>query len=217
MGEVIAFLGGMAGSPHCLGMCGIFPLGLARAGHDGIGRQLLYNLGRLNTLVAVGALAGAGGAGVLHAAPFAWTARLLALVTGLCMVLVALEMLGVFVGPSVVLGRMVRVTIARPLGAVAASRSLAAPLALGALNALLPCHLIYAFAARAAATGSVERGMLTMLAFGLGTVPAMLALGVGGVRMPPVVRLPLARIAAVAVFGFGIVTVARGFAGVTHH
>ena len=90
------------------------------------------------------------------------------------------------------------------------------PLALGVMNAFLPCHLIYAFAAQAAATASVGAGALTMLAFGLGTVPAMLALGLTRVLARPAVRARLSTVAGVLVIVFGAVTLARGFGGASH-
>ena len=52
-----------------------------------------------------------------------------------------------------------------------------APLAFGVANGFLPCPLVYAFLARAAASGGPVPGMATMLAFGLGTFPAMLLMG----------------------------------------
>ena len=57
----------------------------------------------------------------------------------------------------------------------------AAPLAFGVLNGFLPCPLVYAFAAQAAGSGGALPGLLVMLAFGLGTFPAMLLMaGLGG-------------------------------------
>jgi hypothetical protein len=76
--------------------------------------------------------------------------------------------------------------------------------------------LIYAFLAMAAAAGSVGRGALTMLAFGLGTVPATMLAGV----MPSLaVRRVLpsaARAAGAFVVLLGIVTIARAFGGPSH-
>ncbi|WP_211091385.1 urease accessory protein UreH domain-containing protein, partial [Pseudothauera rhizosphaerae] len=63
-----------------------------------------------------------------------------------------------------------------------------APLALGVANGLLPCPLVYAFTAQAAAAGGLLPGLSTMAAFGLGTFPMMLLAGGLGLRLhPPVV------------------------------
>jgi sulfite exporter TauE/SafE len=96
------------------------------------------------------------------------------------------------------------------------SPSPAAPIALGVFNAFLPCQLIYAFAAAAAATQSVVAGMLTMLAFGLGTVPAMLALGITRVLAEARMRARLSLVAGALVVVFGAFTVLRGLDLVPH-
>ena len=211
MSWLVAFVGGLAGSLHCVGMCGIFPLSLAEGGAErNVTRQVLYNVGRLNTLAFIGALSGACGATVVGIGTSGAAARGLAIVTGLFMMAVGLEMLGVLSRVTALGAALAHATVGRLLAGVVGSRSPAAPLALGVLNAFLPCHLIYAFAAQAAATASVVDGTLTMLAFGLGTVPAMLALGVTRVLTRPVVRRHLATAAGVLVIAFGALTMARG-------
>lgn len=93
---VFLFFAGLAGSLHCVGMCGMFPWTLAAHAPDRpIGRQVLYNLGRLNTLVCIGAVSGALGAVLVGTMPIRIVERALALVTGIFMMVVALEMLGV--------------------------------------------------------------------------------------------------------------------------
>lgn len=212
----VAFLGGLAGSLHCIGMCGAFPLAIARGG-AGAGRpwvrQVLYNVGRLNTLVFVGALSGGLGAAVVGLRPLAALERGLAIVAGSFMVVVGLEMLGLLARVTARGAALVQRTLGRWLAGVIASPSPAAPLALGVLNAFLPCQLIYAFAASAAASASVGRGMLIMLAFGLGTFPAMLALGSSRALFPPALRQRLSFVAGVLVVVFGAITVLRGVGG----
>ena len=214
----LAFLGGLAGSLHCVGMCGGFPLALAAAGRRGnVGRQVLYNLGRLNTLVAIGALAGAAGAAIVTTAPLLAAERALAIVAGIFMLAVGLEGLGVVGGVTAWGATLAQATVGRLLGSVMRSGHPAAALALGVFNAFLPCHLIYAFAARAASTASIGEGFLTMLAFGLGTVPAMLGVGWLGTLVPYAVRPRLARAAGVLVLLLGVLTLARGVLPLGHH
>jgi sulfite exporter TauE/SafE len=215
----LVFIGGLAGSLHCVGMCGGFPLALAAAGRRGnLVRQLLYNLGRLNTLAAIGALAGAAGAAVVTTGPVALLERALAVVAGLFMFAVGLEGLGLLGGVTSWGASFARATVGRLLGGVIGSGGLAAALALGIFNAFLPCHLIYAFAARAASTASVAEGVLTMLAFGLGTVPAMLAVGSLRTLVPLAARPRLARAAGLVVLALGVLTIARGVvAPAAHH
>lgn len=207
----MAFLGGIAGSLHCIGMCGVFPTSLARAaGAHPLRRQLLYNAGRLNTLAFVGAASGALGAAVAATGPFRTAERVLAVVAGGLMVVIGLEMLGLVGRFSARAAALTQRTLTRWLSGVLASPSPAAPLALGIFNAFLPCQLIYAFAARAAATASALDGALLMIAFGLGTIPAMLTLGMTRALAGPRVRQHLSRVSGVLVILFGIVTVLRG-------
>ena len=217
MTYVLIFLGGLAGSLHCVGMCGAFPLALgAGARSRKLLRQLLYNFGRLNTLVFIGAVSGALGAAFVAAGPIRMFARLLAIIAGTFMIVVGLEVLGVLAQMTARGAALAQATVGRVLGGVMRSRSPVAPLALGVFNAFLPCQLIYAFAARAASTASVTDGMLTMLCFGLGTVPAMLSLGVAGVLARPTVRARLSTASGVLIIAFGVLTVLRAFDVLPH-
>jgi sulfite exporter TauE/SafE len=97
----------------------------------------------------------------------------------------------------------------------------AAPLAFGVLNGFLPCPLVYAFAVQAAASGGALPGLAVMLAFGLGTFPAMLAMASAGawVRAGPVGvarwRLQGVRAAGAFIVALGLITLARGVSPLT--
>ncbi len=215
MTYLLIFIGGLTGSLHCIGMCGAFPLALAGRAHN-LRRQLLYNVGRLNTLLFIGAVSGGLGQALLAVAPVVMLERGLAIAAGLVMLLIGLEVLGAVPQFSGRTAWLARATVGRVLGGVIHSRSAAAPLALGVFNAFLPCQLIYAFAAVAASTGSAVSGMLVMAAFGLGTVPAMLSLGVTRALTRPLVRARLSTVAGVLVIGFGVLTLLRGLDLVPH-
>jgi sulfite exporter TauE/SafE len=205
---LVPLLGGLAGSLHCIGMCGAFPLALgAGGGHRW--RQVLYNLGRVNALVLIGGLSGAAGATLVATVPVAFVGRALAVIAGAFMIVVGLEMLGVLSGVSTRGAALVQHVVQRVLAGVIRSPSPVAPLALGMANAFLPCQLVYAFAARAAATASVGEGMLTMLLFGVGTVPAMLALGRTSALFTPRARARLSLASGALVVAFGILTLLR--------
>jgi sulfite exporter TauE/SafE len=213
----LIFVGGLASSLHCVGMCGGFPLALAGArGVSPLQRQLLYNVGRVNTLVAIGAFSGALGAALVASGPMWVLERGLAGMAGAFMIIIGLEMLGVLGRLTAGGAAFAQATVGRLLGGVIRSPSPLAPVALGVFNAFLPCQLIYAFAARAASTASVGEGMLTMLAFGLGTVPAMLGVGTMPALLNTRTRARLATVAGFLVVGFGIATLLRGFDGLAH-
>ncbi len=77
---LVIFLGGVAGSLHCVGMCGGFPLALAGARRRRpVVRQLLYNAGRLQALVFIGAMSGMAGGALVAVAPVAAVERGLAI------------------------------------------------------------------------------------------------------------------------------------------
>jgi uncharacterized protein len=208
----LVFAGGLAGSLHCVGMCGGFPLALAGGGAgSNLRRQLLYHAGRLNTLALLGGVSGAAGAALVATGPARLLGHALALLAGGLMLAIGLEMLGVPLGMTARGAALTQSMLRNALAGAIASRSAVAPLALGVFNAFLPCQLIYAFAARAAATASAGQGILTMLAFGLGTVPAMLAVGTVRGALPPAVRARLSLFSGALVLVFAVITLARGF------
>jgi uncharacterized protein len=211
-----AFVGGLAGGLHCAGMCG----GIVRvlcAGHTPGGgaprwpHLLAYNGGRISSYVVAGALAGAlGEAGLLtRAAPmlqplmyFLASLMLVALgtyLTGLAPVVARIESAGAWLWRSIqpLTGRMLPVTsVKRAFG-------------LGALWGWLPCGMVYAVLLTALALGSWWQGAALMLAFGLGTLPNMLGIGLFYERIERLRRAGAARVlagGAIAAFGlFGVV------------
>lgn len=231
----LVFLAGLAGSLHCVGMCGGFACALGgdrRGPAASLARHLVYNTGRLASYCFLGALAAVAGAWLVAAdgGPGAVGAaqRLLALVSGALMVFVGLRFLGIVRarhGAGVGEGRWMA-----GLRAGLRAPGWAAPLAFGVLNGLLPCPLVYAFAAQAAASGGALQGVQLMAVFGLGTFPAMLAMGGLGLwwrrapRVQPVHasflrgaaaprmewRVLGVRVAGACVVLLGLVTAARG-------
>ena len=219
MSLALAFAGGLAGSLHCIGMCG----GLAAlVGGTSAGRSrwvalTLYNLARINTYVALGALAGALGTTIVHWAPFETATRALAIAGGLVVIVVGFEWLGI-VAPR---GEWFLAGVQRLLSSYARSlldaRSTWTPVAFGTANAFLPCHLIYAFVALAATTASASRGAATMLAFGLGTLPAMMLAGSVRGLVERWTTPAVARSAGAFVVVLGLVTIARAFGPLGQH
>jgi uncharacterized protein len=225
---LLIFLAGFAGSFHCIGMCGGFAcaLGTGRAAHwPALERHLLYNLGRLTTYTFLGALAGmmgqvictpAGMSSPVLDGPLGTGQQLLAVASGVLMLLMALQFFGV--------RRLHNVTVGFGGGALATSfRALlvapgrAAPLAFGVFNGFLPCPLVYAFAAQAAASAHGLLGMLTMLAFGLGTFPAMLMMGGVGRVLAPAWRHRGVHLAGGFILVLGLITLGRGLLPLMGH
>jgi uncharacterized protein len=221
----LLFIAGFAGSFHCIGMCGGFTCALG-ADARGAGatslRHVLYNTGRLTTYCFLGGLAGAlgqvictslgtgseRGVSFLSASLDAGQ-RALAVMAGLLMILMALRFFGVR-GWHRVSSGFGGSTLVVSLRSLLGRRGYAAPLAFGVLNGFLPCPLVYAMVAQAASTSDVLAGCLTMAAFGLGTFPAMLAMGGVGRLLAPSWRHRGVRLAGSFILALGLVTLGRG-------
>jgi hypothetical protein len=89
-------------------------------------------------------------------------------------------------------------------------------LALGALWGWLPCGMVYSVLLTAMLAGSAGAGASVMLAFGLGTLPMLLALGVAGVRLREQLQRRAVRLAGgVLVLAFGVLGLTRAWRGVS--
>ncbi|MBK8479619.1 MAG: sulfite exporter TauE/SafE family protein [Proteobacteria bacterium] len=175
----------LVGSLHCVGMCGgfvAFYAGSAAAGTTPWLAHAAYNGGRLMTYLLLGAAGGALGAAVDLAGAGFDLPRLAGAVAGVVMLLWGLAMLGTLLGarwPALGLARRLTARL-QPLVRQLGQRSpVVRALLLGTLTTLLPCGWLYAFVVAAAGTGSAWRGAALMAAFWLGTVPALLGLGLG--------------------------------------
>lgn len=199
---------GLLGSAHCVGMCGGFVLALAQ-GKTGFSshRLVSYFAGKTLTYTLFGVLAGAGGHWLLETLEGVQTGVSLAL--GLFLVFVGMGLLGLH--PRVLGGTgWVRWEwLSRGLAGLLRQETPWAYLGLGLLNGLLPCGLVYALLARAAVAGGAWAGGLTMAVFGLGTIPALALLGVGGQRLQPAWRTRLHRASGVLVVLLGVLTLLR--------
>lgn len=214
----LAFLAGLGGSLHCLGMCSGFALAVARgAGRRSLLRQTLYSSGRLSSYVFLGLLAGTLGQSLGVLVPLKTAQISLATVAGVALVVVGLRMLGFRLPiPDRFASRRARLRwpVGGPRFLVGALRTLMPPAGLsqafylGLMNGMLPCPLVYALLPAAFATGSGAGGGLLMLALGAGTLPMMLGVGIAGRALIPRVE-GLARLPGLVVLIFGCVTLSR--------
>ena len=174
-----AFLLGLVGSVHCAIMCGPLVMAVSSGGRRGIPfvtARLVYNAGRISTYCAIGLLFGAVGKSFALVGIQRW--------------------LSLLAGAAILLGLLLstRFALKTPFakfvlklksifGHLLQRRTLASQFLLGSLNGLLPCGLVYIAAAGAATTLSPFGGALHMAAFGAGTLPMMIGLGVASVRL----------------------------------
>lgn len=210
----------LLGSLHCLGMCGGFVALVASGGRPGCASlagagalaQSAYHLGRATTYIGLGALAGGLGAGLDRVAGLAGLQRAAAVAAGAVLLAGGLLALLAAAGVAARLPRLEGLPVARWLAA-AARAGRARPLLLGLLTPLLPCGWLWLFVASAAGAGGPLRGAAVMAAFWLGTVPALLGLGLGLARLAAPLRARLPWLQGAALVAVGVVVLAgRGAA-----
>ena len=224
------FVVGLLGSVHCAGMCGGIVGALSAAPMLGrtipirpartpLANVLTYNAGRIGSYMVAGALAGglAQGAHGLARLPALqagayWSANLMLAALGLYLMdawhgLARLEQGGQVVWRSV-----------RPLlRKVGPLDGPARMFMAGSLWGWLPCGMVYSVLVTAMLGGSAAQGALVMLAFGLGTLPMLLGLGVLGARLRGWLQNPRVRRACgIVVLGFGLLGLARAAGGLPH-
>ena len=178
----MAFSAGLAGSGHCLGMCGgiVTALALSRRESDAARRfqfNLLYHAGRICTYsllgLAVGLVAGAG----MVAALKPYTLWLFLAANLFVMAIGVFTALGLSAFGISALDGSGWSFMRRYLARVTESSSVLAAMPTGLLMGLLPCGLVYGLLIAAATSGSALKGGGMMLAFGCGTLPVLLAYG----------------------------------------
>jgi sulfite exporter TauE/SafE len=210
-----AFLVGLLGGGHCAGMCGgiVGAVSLSLPGSKPrTGYLLAYNLGRILSYGVAGLLAGAVGASSFFLEHVLPVERVLYAVASAMLVLLGLYLAGIWRGVVVLevaggrLWRHLQPWSRRFLPV----RTLPQALVLGSIWGWLPCGLVYSVVVAALATGSPWRGGALMLAFGLGTLPALMAMGMAAVRIRAVLQnVWVRRISGLIVIGFGLAGLLR--------
>jgi sulfite exporter TauE/SafE len=209
------FLIGLLGSMHCIGMCGGFVAmySLKRPDHEAsLPAHLLYSLGRVTTYTLLGGVLGALGSVASYLGRHRGIPGAVLLAAGGFMVLMGLNLAGLlgrsgfFQDIGATEGTLFRKAIRRVLGL----ESIWSTFLLGLVLGFLPCGLLYPILISAAASGGFLSGVKIMLAFGLGTMPAMLSFGYLVSRIRPHLRLFLYRIAAALIVLLGLWTFLRG-------
>ncbi len=203
-----AFMLGVLGSTHCVGMCGALALSL-----PGLTPQqpilwtaLGYNLGRTFTYSLLGLLGGTLGLG-LALSGFQQT---ISIIFGVLLVLMALVSFSIeHYLVRFNLFQRLNQGVKNSLGKALKSTGKSAPLITGLANGLLPCGLVYTALAGSLTTSSTLAGVVYMALFGLGTLPLMLSLTFAGNGLRPMLRNQLRRIMPVFMFLLGLFIIYR--------
>lgn len=223
---VAAFAVGFMGSLHCIGMCGGISSALATAISPDqvrtplrqISYQLLFSLGRIFSYACAGALVGLLGS-TLYDNLSANGPSYLRVFAGIMMILLGLYLSGWWK----ILNRLERLG-AKLWKRIAPITRKFIPvnhpgkaLILGSLWGWLPCGLVYSALAWSLGSNSSIDGALMMVYFGLGTLPAMVAVGGISHVLNDFARLKSTRtFAALILIAYGIWTISSQLMGQAH-
>lgn len=222
-----AFLVGLLGGTHCIGMCG----GIVGALSSGlsldvqasrrrlVAAQLAYNTGRISSYTIAGVLLGLfgqqlGESGVLEGFPVG------RIVAGVIMILFGIYLAGWWHSLLFLERAGARLwKYIEPLGRrFIPVRNAAQAYLLGLVWGWLPCGMVYAVLALALSSGSASGGGTIMLAFGLGTLPVMLTMGLAFNTLRRFVQDPRIRmVAGLLVILMGVMMLLANPAGHGHH
>ncbi|MBA1272878.1 sulfite exporter TauE/SafE family protein [Stutzerimonas azotifigens] len=207
---ISAFVLGLLGGGHCLGMCGglmgALTLGIPAEQRSRRLRLLVgYNLGRVLSYTAAGLLVGLAGWAVSNS-PASTAMRVVA---ALLLIAMGLYLAGWWSGLTRIeaLGRGLWKHLRPVASRLMPVKTLPRALLLGALWGWLPCGLVYSTLLWSASQGDAWESALLMLAFGIGTWPVLLATGLAAERLMAVLRKRRVRMAGgVLVMLFGLWT-----------
>jgi len=204
-----AFIMGLAGSLHCVGMCGPLALALPVSHTNSLSRftgGIIYNLGRVVSYSVLGLIFGTVGKFLVASH---WQSRL-------SLILGTIILLYLFI-PKRYLHFSKQTVFSKPflllrnqLGRLFQSRNTSSLFSIGILNGLLPCGLVYLALTSSVITGSSLNGGLFMAFFGLGTFPAMLVIIVMGNYLNQQLRLKIKKALPILLFLMGALLVLRG-------
>ncbi|ARU32396.1 hypothetical protein CAP31_12345 [Sulfuriferula sp. AH1] len=209
------FLVGLLGGVHCVGMCGGIVTALSFAtpnAKPSLPMLLGYNGGRLLSYALAGAIAGAVGASTLLLNGFLPVSRGLYVFANVMLILLGLYLAGLSRAVLVLenLGGGIWKRLQPLMKRFMPVRNPVQALLVGMVWGWLPCGLVYSVLISALATGSAGHGALLMLAFGLGTLPNLLAMGLLAQRLQHLTRQPSVRlVAGLLVASFGVLGLAR--------
>lgn len=205
-----AFILGLVGSFHCVGMCGPIAFALPvskRSPAQLIKSRVLYNLGRVITYTFLGVIVGVLGRGVVLSGAQQW----LSIIVGVAILLF-------FVLPKSITHRLdalrpvqkIVFHIKQKLGYLFKQKNAKAYVLIGLLNGFLPCGLVYLAMAGAIATGDVWQAIGYMALFGFGTFPVMLTVALAGNFIKPQFKTRMYKLVPVFTVTLAVLLIIRG-------
>ncbi|WP_347451826.1 urease accessory protein UreH domain-containing protein [Acetoanaerobium noterae] len=214
MGYGVLFIVGLITSLHCLTMCGGINLSSCISynkvndSSDKFAKfkpSFLYNSGRVVSYTLIGGIVGALGSVISFPGP---AKGLVAIISGLLMIVMGLNMLNVFPWLRKFNPRMPKFFASK----IHNSDKESGPFYIGLLNGLMPCGPLQAMQLYALGTGSFLTGALSMFFFSLGTVPLMFGLGAVSSLLSRKFTHKMMKVSAALVIVLGFIMADRGLA-----
>ncbi len=221
---LIIALGFLGSFGHCVGMCGPLTVALDLSQQDdsdqrisGFQFHLLLNLGRVVSYALVGATLGGLGSVVVASGQLAGIGsslrQLMAIFTGILLIWFGIRQIKPHWLPQLPFLHPLTGSIHKRLNSgmnqLSIQKKWWTPALLGGVWGLIPCGFLYTAQLKAVETGSLPAGAMTMLCFGLGTLPMMLAVGVSASKISADRRSQLFRLGGWVTLAIGILTLLR--------
>ena len=195
------FLLGFFGGGHCVGMCGGLSSAFALQLPPGLNRAgliVLLNLGRISSYAFIGLLVGAIGQIGISLDQTRWLQNGLYLSANLLLLFLGLYLAGISSLATRIesIGRPVWKRLNPLLNRLLPIQSVPACFGVGMLWGWRPCGLVYSASLYALGSGNALEGGLYMLAFALGTLPNLLAMGLFAAQLKNFLQRKTVRLAA---------------------
>lgn len=207
----MAFATGIFGAFHCLGMCsgingGFF---VRYGGFPGIAPVVSFHAMRIAVYTVLGVAGALLGQVLIQAGIVGKLQGILMIVAGVLVTLLGLDLLGALRFTNLLQPRSITVNLkeqSRPDN----RPSRITPLIAGLFNGFVPCSLVFSVAVKAASTADPMRACSLMLAFGAGTLPAMVGLSMLGSYIGTRIRGLMVKLAGLTVILLGLWTIYEG-------
>ena len=204
-----SFIMGLAGSLHCIGMCGPLALSLPVSHNNDLSRfsgGLIYNSGRILSYTSMGFIFGSLGNLIIATK---WQSSL-SIGLGIVILLYLFFPKKYFhFSTATTLGKPFML-LRQQLGKLFQSRKLSSLLFIGVLNGFLPCGLVYLALTSSIISASPVNGGMFMLFFGLGTFPMMFATVLMGNYLNQSLRQKIHKAVPALLFFMALMLILRG-------
>jgi sulfite exporter TauE/SafE len=227
--SLITLLGFLGSFGHCFGMCGPLTVAFSLSQQQENPRwqqqlqtqlkfHTLLNLGRILSYGLVGAAIGALGSVLMESGQLAGVGsdfrRAIAIITGIMLIWFGIGQIKPNLLPSIpllhpILKSNLHHRLNTSMMALSLNKQWWTPTLLGMTWGLMPCGFLYVAQIKAAATGNIWDSTITMLAFGIGTLPTMLGVGVSTALMSKDKRSQLFRLGGWVTLTIGVITLLR--------